>query len=74
MVVLTLDQRLTAILVYLATSQRDADAIRLVLETQTDPSESVSRILYEGRKHLAPAMMPVDRSGAKNLRLPPRTP
>lgn len=74
MVQLTLDQRLTAILVYLATSQRDADAIRHVLETQTDPSEDVSRILHEGRKRLAPAMMPVNRSGQKNLRLTTRDP
>lgn len=67
---LDLDQRLYALLVYLAVSRRDADAIRTALETQTDPSEDIARILHEGRKNLAPAMMPGYRRQGKNpLRL-----
>lgn len=60
---LELDHRLGAVLVYLATSQRDANAIRLALEIETDPSETIANILYEGRKYLAPAMMPVRPAG-----------
>jgi len=57
-------------LVYLATSQRDVDRIRRALELETDPSETIARILYEGRKHLGPAMMPGYRRAGKNpLRL-----
>jgi hypothetical protein len=63
---LDLDQRLSALLVYLATSGHDAHAIRTALETETDPSETIARILHEGRKNLAPAMMPGYRRAGRS--------
>jgi hypothetical protein len=65
---LDLDQRLAAILVYLATSQGDKNAIRLALEIETDPSETIARILHEGRKYLSPAIMPDRRAGVMLMR------
>ena len=55
---LPLEQRLGALLIYLATSARDKAAVQLALETDTDPSEPIARILHEGRKYLGPPMMP----------------
>lgn len=67
---MTLDQRLGALLIYLATSQRDKAAIQLALEVSSDPSETIARVLHEGRKHLTPAMMPgYRRQGSIKSRL-----
>lgn len=63
-------QRLGALLIYLATSDRDKAAVQLALEVQTDPSETIGRILHEGRKHLGPPMMPgYRRQGSIKSRL-----
>jgi hypothetical protein len=55
---LPFEQRLGALLIYLATSDRDKAAVQLALELETDPSETIGRILHHGRKYLGPAMMP----------------
>ena len=66
----TLDQKIGMLLLRLATTQRDAERIALALETESDPSETIGKVLYKCRRHLGPAMMPgYRRSGTIKKRL-----